>query len=643
MIPKSSTLAVTDSLPGKEVEFTIGDPFWIMESLSDLYSNKELACVRELSTNARDAQVEAGNGDKPIEVSLPTIMSPYFKVKDCGVGMSVEELEEVYTSFGVSTKRQSNAYNGMLGFGSKAPIAYTGTFTVTSIKDGVKAVAVISKKPESIVLKVVMTSKTSEPNGVEVSVPVHNYQAFSQIARDFYRFWIPGTVLVDGKAPVQAVGEKIDDGLYYSTTPGTSYVVMGNVAYRIANPTALFTSSALARISFVAYVPNGSVEFTPSREDLKYTEHTKKSLHAVIAGFEKKMLDESKAQIENAANHIEAWKLWKDWTDKLGQALFRGVTYKGDMFPLNFDIKGTRYEIRQPGDYYNRYNTYKIDTYGVGSMSNTLIITNFTPDLNASHKGKVRTWAEHVGRKVKFAIFVPGDFENKWVSKDKIISWEQLKSEVPKKARASYNGVTGPKRPKGLFDYVTKAGRQDEKELPTTGTIYYATAAEYNTLDMAHALRLLNDDGIIVVLAKNRIDKFTRDNPTAINFVEHARKKVNLDGNSLLTDKGKKALAVGANTRQWLAYLDVSRIVDPAFAETKTLIDDRADWLKDYNDAMSLAHALGMSRDFKRHTIYRNDESLMKGYPLLDNLSWYSINADLYIYLNAKYASKKGN
>ena len=49
--------------------------------LSDqLYSNKVRAVIRELSTNAYDSHVDAGNGSKPFEVHLPSNMEPTFSV-----------------------------------------------------------------------------------------------------------------------------------------------------------------------------------------------------------------------------------------------------------------------------------------------------------------------------------------------------------------------------------------------------------------------------------------------------------------------------------------------------------------------------------------------------------------------------------
>jgi hypothetical protein len=51
---------------------------------NQLYSDKELAVVREYSANAYDAHVQKGISDRPFEVNLPSRLDPFFKVRDFG-------------------------------------------------------------------------------------------------------------------------------------------------------------------------------------------------------------------------------------------------------------------------------------------------------------------------------------------------------------------------------------------------------------------------------------------------------------------------------------------------------------------------------------------------------------------------------
>lgn len=58
---------------------------------SQIYSDKLLAVIREYSTNAMDANKEAGY-DGPINVTIPNAFQPTLSFRDYGKGMSDEEV-----------------------------------------------------------------------------------------------------------------------------------------------------------------------------------------------------------------------------------------------------------------------------------------------------------------------------------------------------------------------------------------------------------------------------------------------------------------------------------------------------------------------------------------------------------------------
>ena len=101
---------------------------------SQIYSDKLLAIIREYSTNAYDANVEA-RVDKPISVHLPTISRPELTIRDYGNGLSEQEVCNTYIKYGNSTKRESNDYTGCLGIGSKSGFAYGNSFQIISYTD----------------------------------------------------------------------------------------------------------------------------------------------------------------------------------------------------------------------------------------------------------------------------------------------------------------------------------------------------------------------------------------------------------------------------------------------------------------------------------------------------------------------------
>ena len=78
---------------GRTVRAGVNDedlPF-IMGLFTDLYKDRVLACVREYATNARDAHVQAGCPDRPIEITLPGSLSQFYVIRDYGTTMMAPE------------------------------------------------------------------------------------------------------------------------------------------------------------------------------------------------------------------------------------------------------------------------------------------------------------------------------------------------------------------------------------------------------------------------------------------------------------------------------------------------------------------------------------------------------------------------
>ncbi len=170
----TDVLERSGDLGGRQIAMTINAAATahIMKVLTELYSNPTLAVIRELGTNALDSHVQAGIS-RPIEVTLPNKLFPYFKVKDYGVGLSIEDIENIYSQYGASTKRHSNDFVGMLGFGAKAPWAYTSQFNVVAVKSGVRIAVSCSRVEDgTAVMEIISETQTDESDGLEVIVPV---------------------------------------------------------------------------------------------------------------------------------------------------------------------------------------------------------------------------------------------------------------------------------------------------------------------------------------------------------------------------------------------------------------------------------------------------------------------------------------
>lgn len=137
-----------------------------------LYSDEISAPIRELATNAYDSHIAAGTENIPFEVHLPSVIEPWFSVRDFGVGMTEDEVKRIYSTYFESTKTESNDYVGCLGLGSKTPFCYTDTFSVISYQDGKKLVYTCYLENGYPKRAKLAEEDTDEPNGMHVQFAV---------------------------------------------------------------------------------------------------------------------------------------------------------------------------------------------------------------------------------------------------------------------------------------------------------------------------------------------------------------------------------------------------------------------------------------------------------------------------------------
>lgn len=267
--------------------------------LSDtLYQDKIGSIVRETATNAIDSHVMAGKSDQAIEIHLPDSFEPWFSVKDFGVGLSEEAVFEIYTTYFMSTKDQSNDCTGMLGLGSKVSFAYTDQFTIESNFDGVKTIYSAFINGTGIPnIAEMHTAETTEGNGVEIKVAVktEDFSRFrTALAKQLKYFKVKPNVLNSGyigfefESVVQPNEQSIiGDG--YIVTPGISAltVIQGQIGYevdrnKISNACTvdddavrqLLNTALNIRLEF----PIGEIGVTASRENIEYDKQTVRNI-----------------------------------------------------------------------------------------------------------------------------------------------------------------------------------------------------------------------------------------------------------------------------------------------------------------------------------------------------------------------------
>lgn len=294
MLIRKETENVISSGLGSGNAFSIAASAKAFEVLSsNLYQNKLLAVIREISCNAADAHKAVGKSLADIEVHLPTAVEPYFEVKDYGPGLSHDDVLSLYTTYFRSTKDNDNSLIGGFGLGSKAPFALTDQFTVTSRHGGMVRTYICYKDNGLPRVNIVGEQTLDDPSdtGLSVKVASKDSYGFETNAQAFFRWWpiLPKITAGygfkvkpawDGASNVLKSVNEIDGHPEWALLPSPqdSVVFMGLVAYQL-NLNAI--PNLPADISKLLYgtgiflnMPVGEASISPSREALSYDPST---------------------------------------------------------------------------------------------------------------------------------------------------------------------------------------------------------------------------------------------------------------------------------------------------------------------------------------------------------------------------------
>lgn len=295
---------------------------------SGIYERKIEAIVRELSCNAYDSHVMADKVNVPFRVQLPTGLDPKFVVEDFGVGLSEDEVYNVYTTYFESTKTDSNDVIGALGLGSKTPFSYTDSFTITARKDGKECVftASISQSGEPEVVKL-YERPWSGDNGVSVSVDVasDDIREFVSCAEKVYSwFEVKPTMNREINYDIEEVVLDNIKNYGYHLQQSSSYgrrtdckIIMGNVSYNL-KLADIRSKTDEDLNSFIAQLDNmradiffrlniGDADVAASRETLSLDDRTKENLRKGIKFVQENFKKNTIAKIQSMESVFEVY------------------------------------------------------------------------------------------------------------------------------------------------------------------------------------------------------------------------------------------------------------------------------------------------------------------------------------------------
>lgn len=601
----------------------------LMAVLTDLYSDPILAVIREYSTNALDAHLEAGN-KAPIRVKLPSSYQLMFEVEDKGVGLSVSDLRDVYSMYGRSTKRDSEEATGMLGLGCKSGLTYALSFTVVAIKEGVKTVASVTKDTDGVgTVKVIDTSATDLPNGVTISIPVksQDVNSFTTKAKEFYKWWKPGTVLVDGKEPEQVPDLVwIDDDVAVMVNGGSDRIVMGNVAYPVNFRDHRPKDVDALHHSIIAWVPMGSVNFTPSREQLHYTTKTKETI-ATLLRYVHKMLPLTLDKLLNkAASPYDQLILAQRW--RYSHAVRSVMQKYGDHLKLGQYTnragevaKVSAWEVGRSWN--NRARRLDHVTFDQIVRANNTLVTNF-PFKSCS--GVVKDRISMLGLTNAYLIPDTADLAP-LKGHPRLMEWDDV---VAKTSSVTVAATTKIKT-KTFYTARHKGSTVVEEKFTGTDPIVYYNKAGFETAE-AERHGIVFPDVYFVALYERQWNRFLEKHPTAVRFSEWRKGKLE-EARKKLSEF--ELLRAGLQTRRWDNLK--SRRADILDPDIRKLIDAAA--LFDKSPSPERKAFEMLDGRLENHPLHA---AIEKQYPILGSMNSYGITHttmdDIVLYVNAKYA-----
>ena len=404
-------VATSHDFPTVNCSIDAEDMRYISSLLRNNYSNTILATIRETYANAVDANKDNNLSPELIEVKSPTSFDQTFSVRDYGSGLSRDQIFNLYSKFGKSTKRGSDLSIGGFGIGRFAPLSYKDSFTVTSYHNGTKSIySLYISEENDTKIDEVFSEPTSEANGICISVGVAKNDLIKfneEIASFFSNFEVlPKFLNIQNniiKPEIVASGtdwqiRKSFNG-YNNYSVGEQGIVMGGIYYPINPELVDFKSDDgyawtkfLNKLVFIADI--GSVSLHHSRETLEYNKTTKAYLKSRYQAFSQEFTDSIKNKIAQFDCLRDAMSYYKDISQTFPRNAFdqlqnqdvfvfkshKITTYNFNRATYEVDNKAHRIPVYAKIYCLSGDRVAIAKCYTVGNDENTYIVFHDLPD-----------------------------------------------------------------------------------------------------------------------------------------------------------------------------------------------------------------------------------------------------------------------
>ncbi|MDC6350723.1 hypothetical protein PP178_04100 [Zeaxanthinibacter sp. PT1] len=275
---------VSDAPSGKKMTIKEKNADRIIAGLSrGMYSDPIGTIVREIVSNGFDAHQELGvSDDVLVEMKDPcdlTGEAGFIAIRDFGTGIDEWRMENVYCSYGESTKRDTNEEIGGFGVGGKSPLAYASSYQLTTWVDGHEYQYIIYESKDGNIPDLVHKTPSTERRGTEVRIAIKTYEdaekfreALCRQLRYFEGVSFIGDCdmdndyqLIKGKHFIVRTNDE------YTTNMG---VCIGKIHYPL--DASLFgIKDHETKGSISLYFGIGEIDVTMTRESIRYTYETR--------------------------------------------------------------------------------------------------------------------------------------------------------------------------------------------------------------------------------------------------------------------------------------------------------------------------------------------------------------------------------
>lgn len=412
------------------IDFSFDDASMALmfKSFTDsLYSNKIGSIVREITSNAIDANV-LSNSEIPVKITIisndPLLNSKgKISFKDYGPGISPDLMKDTYSKYFASTKRNTNEQIGGWGIGAKTPLSYTNNFLLFTNFNGIEYTYLISRG--EVAPQINLINQIPSTNvGTEVVIEfIRDYDEAEfvkeltnqlkyfdnidyencQISNNYKLYYYENFVI------------RRQDDLGYRENK--LEISLGKVCYPIKMPSVDTVKNYLGKVNFDensiyyqivtqgSYSSNnnlqnfpaalkfevGELDVTLSRESLEYTEKTQiailNKLHKFIEECDR-IRNANKDTIDNFDTLLEVHSTTKDYLKLPDEGIFKLNFFLNsskviftpfnrsfEVSDLDYDFSGTLVKGTSKTNKFHKVNSY-IRDFIKGKFCNKLISSN---------------------------------------------------------------------------------------------------------------------------------------------------------------------------------------------------------------------------------------------------------------------------